>query len=211
VSTVACSWLTFHTVQFAQPFAAEARQFQGPAAAAQSVIDKPATHLGFTADAQRSWHGLLHPIAHRGEINWFSMEQENVVLVPADNDPGGRLVVLTTAGYDPLPPDDLQADMPRRIAFASNVERVRGWYATLPGNLATGVFNFALLGTDGMTFSVWQDDAAMMEAAYRNGTHRTQVDRYKSEKTADRTSFTRARLVQSSGAWHGNWNSADLC
>jgi hypothetical protein len=71
--------------------------------------------------------------------------------------------------------------MPRRIDFVANVERVRAWYATLPANLARGVFNFAPLGTDGMTFSVWKDDAAMqpvahrglvnwMDAAYRAGT-----------------------------------------
>lgn len=51
-----------------------------------------------------------------------------------------------------------------------------------------------------MTFSVWKDDAAMMDAAYRTGTHRAQIDRYKAEKTADRTSFTRARLLASAGA-----------
>ena len=50
----------------------------------------------------------------------------------------------------------------------------------------------------------------MMDAAYRTGTYRAQIDRHKAEKTADRTSFTRARLLASTGAWKGSWNSADL-
>lgn len=177
---------------------------------AQAVIDAPAAHLGFMADALQSWHALLQPIAHRGEVNWFGQDEDGPRLAPSADDPGGLIVALTTAGYDALPPEQLQADMPRRIDFVANVERVRSWYATLPGNLARGVFNFAPLGTDGMTFSVWKDDVTMMDAAYRSGTHRTQIDRYKTEKTADRTSFTRARLLQTAGAWQGSWNSADL-
>lgn len=131
-------------------------------------------------------------------------------LEPFTEDPGGLMVALTTAGYNALPPEQLQADLPRCIDFVSNVERVRTWYSNVQGNLARAVFNFAPLGADGMTFSVWKDDATVMDAAYRGGTHRTQLDRYKSEHTADRTSFTGTRLVHSSGAWQGNWNSADL-
>jgi hypothetical protein len=37
----------------------------------------------------------------------------------------------------------------------------------------------------------------------RPGFHRTQIARYKSEKTADRTSFTRFRPLQTSGQWDG--------
>lgn len=245
MGSASCPWLTFHIAQFAQPIAAEAKSFDGPAAAvvwrfgpdsplgatglrtrigdvwggvglytdraaAQAVIDEPATHLGFMSDALQSWHAMLQPIAHRGEVNWFGPLQGKPTLDTSRDDPGGLMVVLTTAGYDALPPEKLQADLPRRIDFVANVERVRAWYATLPGNLARGVFNFAPLGTDGLTFSVWKEDAAMTDAAYRSGTHRAQIDRYKAEKTADRTSFTRARLVHSSGTWRGNWNSADL-
>lgn len=179
-------------------------------AAAQAVIDAPAAHLGFMADALQSWHALLQPVAHRGLVNWLGRGDGAPTLAVAAEDPGGLMVALTTAGFDALPPEQLQADMPRRIDFVANVERVRAWYATLPANLARGVFNFSPLGTDGMTFSVWKDDAAMMDAAYRTGTHRAQIDRYKAEKTADRTSFTRARLLASAGAWQGDWNSADL-
>lgn len=245
MAAVSCPWLTFHIAQFAQPLAAEARRFDGPAtaalwrfgpdgalggkglrtrtsevwggvalyterAAAQAVIDAPAAHLGFMADAVQAWHALLQPIAHRGEVNWFGDGDGAPRLAPAADDPGGLMVALTTAGYDALPPEQLQAEMPRRIDFVANVERVRAWYATLPGNLARAVFNFAPLGTDGMTFSVWKDDEAMTGAAYRSGTQREQLDRYKAGKTADRTSFTRARLLQSAGAWQGAWRSADL-
>jgi hypothetical protein len=226
LGSASCPWLTFHIAQFAQPLASEAKSFDGPSSAIvwRFGPDSPLganglrTRIGdvwggvglYTAHAMQSWHAMLQPIAHRGEVNWFGPLQGNPTLDVAGDDPGGLMVVLTTAGYDALPPEKLQADLPRRIDFLANVERVRAWYATLPVNLARGVFNFAPPGTDGLTFSVWKEDAAMTDAAYRGGTHRAQIDRYKTEKTADRTSFTRARLVHSSGTWRGNWNSADL-
>jgi hypothetical protein len=61
------------------------------------------------------------------------------------------------------------------------------------------VFQTGSVGTDGMTFTLWENDAAMAEAAYRPGIHRTQLERYKMEQTADHSSFTRERIPLSSG------------
>jgi hypothetical protein len=184
--------------------------FYSDRAAAQAVIDDPEKHLAFTDDALQSWHALLCPLSHRGDLNWFDKPNGAPELASCAQDPGGRLVVITSAGYDQLAPELLAADLPRRIDFIHNVDRVKNWYGTRPGNLARGVFQVAPLGNDGMTFTIWSDDESMMENAYHPGIHRTQLDRYKSEKTADRSSFTRARLIQTTGAWDGLWNSANL-
>jgi hypothetical protein len=114
------------------------------------------------------------------------------------------LVVLTSAGFNDLPRDQLTADMPRRIDFLRNVDRVVEWFATLPTNLAR--VNFSLRSTghiDGLTVSVWDSDEGMLTAAYKSGIHRTQIDRYNAEHTADRSSFTRARLLRAKGSWGG--------
>jgi hypothetical protein len=117
---------------------------------------------------------------------------------------GGRLVVLTSAGFNDLPRDQLMADMPRRIDFLRNVDRVIDWYATLPPNLARANLHLRAMGhIDGLTVSVWESDEAMMAAAYKPGIHHTQLDRYKAEHTADRSSFTRARLLRAKGSWDG--------
>jgi hypothetical protein len=51
---------------------------------------------------------------------------------------------------------------------------------------------------------VWRDDASMSAFAYRAGEHRSQIERYKREQTADRTSFTRFRALRTSGSWNGS-------
>lgn len=174
-------------------------------AAAEAAIDDATTTCDHR-DTIEEWHGLLCPISHRGETAWFGDLKHASRFVPAgrDNDPGGRLVVLTSAGFNALPRDELMADMPRRIDFLRNVDRVVDWYATLPTNLARANFHLRAMGhTDGLTVSVWQSDEAMLAAAYKPGIHRTQIDRYKAERTADRSSFTRARLMRAKGSWDG--------
>jgi hypothetical protein len=174
-------------------------------AAAEAAIDDPMT-LPDCTDAVEAWHGLLCPITHRGETAWFGDLENASRFVPAgrDDDPGGRLVVLASAGFNDLPPDQMTADMPRRLDFLRNVDRVVEWYATLPTNLARANFVLRAMGhIDGLTVSVWESDDAMLAAAYKPGTHRTQIDRYKTEHTADRSSFTRARLLRAKGSWDG--------
>ena len=172
-------------------------------AAAEAVIDDPVRALPFLSGTVEAWHALLCPISHRGQVNWFGRLEDAARFKPSAEDPGGPLVVMTSAGFDPLPREELQADMPRRIDFITNVHRVLDWYASLPGDILPGNFQVGSARTDGMTVSLWRNDTAMMEAAYKPGIHRTQLDRYKTESIADRTSFTRARRVRSVGCWSG--------
>lgn len=50
--------------------------------------------------------------------------------------------------------------------------------------------------------SISCDDPAMASVMYRPGLHREQIDRYKAETTADRTSFTRFRALKSCESWN---------
>jgi hypothetical protein len=170
---------------------------------AEATIVNLRSELAFGHEVAEAWHAILCPISHKGETNWFGSLDRAASFVPVKTDPGGALIALTSAGYNALPPAELKADLPRRIDFIANVDRVRAWYATLPGSVALGIFNPNPIGTDGLTFSLWRDDEAMMAAAYRPGIHRTQLDRYKVEHTADRSSFTRARILRCIGTWDG--------
>lgn len=175
--------------------------FYSSPADAEFVIDNLVSELPFLGEATESWHALLCPISHRGVVNWFGSFEAAAQFEPIANDPGGRLVVLTSAGFDALMPDEIKADLPRRADFLRNVERVRAWYSTLPANLGRAIFTFPPL--DGITVTLWDSDEGMTQAAYAPGIHRSQVDRYKKEHTADRTSFTRARILRSVGTWNG--------
>jgi hypothetical protein len=179
--------------------------FYGDLSEAQAAFANAPGEQHFDRNLVEAWHGLLCPIGRKGENNWFGAVDGAPRLAPAetDPDPRGLLAVVTTAGYKAMTREELKADLQRRADFAANVHRVRDWYATLPGTLALGLFNFMPMGTDGMTFSLWRNDAAMIAAAFRPGMHREQLDRYRTAHTADRTSFMRTRVLNCAGTWEG--------
>ena len=166
---------------------------------AETALAEPGRFLPFLGEAAEAWHALLVPIAHRGECNHLDRDKPGLVLEAHGEDPGGPLVVMTTAGFDLGP----QLDMARVVDFRRNVDQVRQAVSQAEGNVARQVFAPHTVGDDGVTITIWQSDAAMSAFAYRPGEHRDRIDRYKREQTADRTSFTRLRAVRTSGTWDG--------
>jgi hypothetical protein len=72
--------------------------------AAEAVVDDPATYLPSLSGAVEAWHALLCPISHRGQTTWFGRMENAARLVPTITDPGGLLAVMTSAGFNTLPP-----------------------------------------------------------------------------------------------------------
>ena len=169
-------------------------------ASAEAVFAAPESYLPFLGQTVEAWHALLLPVTHRGDVNWRGSVQSGSTVKVASDDPGGPLAVLTSAGYSDPGPEDI----PRIRTFLAGVERVRDFYATLPGNVRRTVFSGAGVdGHDGLTVSLWQDDGAMLAAAYSDGVHREQMDAHRKSAMFDRSSFTRARILSSKGAWDG--------
>jgi len=167
--------------------------------AANSALDSNEHHLPFLSTAVESWHALLVPIVHRGECNHIERSSPGPIFETESRDPGGALFVMTTAGFHAGP----ELDPARLIDFRVHVDRVHGWLKSADGRVASQVFTPHTVGDDGVTMSIWRDDPSMVTTMYKPGTHRTQIDRYKSEKTADRTSFTRFRALRTCGLWDG--------
>lgn len=170
-------------------------------AAAEAVVDAPDAQFGGVPPHAESFHCLLVPIRVSGTCNW--LDACGAALTPTETDPGGPIAVMTSAGYDP----ESAGDVDRMRDFRENVDRVRAWYDTLDANLVNGNF---ITGVDGMTFTLWASDAAMKAAAYGPGVHRTQLDRQLAERMADRTSYTRSRVLRSVGVWGGVAPLAEL-
>lgn len=167
---------------------------------AQAVFDAPEDHLPFLGEAIEAWHALVIPYAHRGEVNWRGTVMDGTSVAVAGADPGGPLVILTSAGYDDPGPEDL----PRIRDFWRGVQDVVDFYAELPGNVRRGVFSGGKVDDhDGATMSLWKDDPSMLAAAYHAGSHRAQLDLHKKTGLFDRSSFTRTRIVASRGTWGG--------
>ncbi|MCY6382865.1 hypothetical protein [Hoeflea prorocentri] len=168
--------------------------------AAQAVFDVPEAHLSFLADPVEAYHALIAPYAHHGEVNWRGETLANDTFAVAKEDPGGPLVVFTSAGFEGRGPEDAE----RIVAFLHGVYAVQDYYAGLPGNIRQAVYSgVGVDGGDGITVSLWQNDAAMMQAAYKPGEHRGQMDNHKKTSRMDRSSFTRARIIASKGSWKG--------
>ena len=153
--------------------------------------------MPFVADTVESWHQLLLPIRHHGHCNHLDRDLPAEIFTVSSTDPGGAAMIITTAGYLPGP------KVERLIAFRRGVDEVDAWLRTVDGCLAHRPFTPHTIGDDGVTFSVWRDDASMLAAAYHPGLHREKIDAHKAVNAFDRSSFTRFRIVDSRGQWDG--------
>lgn len=165
---------------------------------AAAVVADPAAHLPFLDQTTEDWHALAVVIAHRGEVNWSTSTEPHPVLKPLEQDPKGVIAVVTTAGF--LSRDESQHERIR--TFLKKVDAVVEFYGALEENTARSLFNLA--GTpEGMTFSVWRSDRGMMAGAYKPGVHSKYLNEHKEYAMFDRSSFTRLRLLDSTGTWNG--------
>jgi hypothetical protein len=168
-------------------------------AAARAAFDGKRLFMPFVSSATESWHQLLLPIRHHGECNHIDRECPGELFEVPSTDPGGPVMVITTAGFRFGP----ELKMERVIEFRRNVDVVDAWIQQAEGCLASKPFTPHTIGDDGFTMSVWRDDACMLNASYRAGAHRMQIDRHKSENAFDRSSFTRFRILDACGQWDG--------
>jgi hypothetical protein len=150
------------------------------------------------ADANETWSAALRPTRSHGSCNWvdgghFDADGERAT---------GPIAVLTSVGWEVGP--EFEAE--RAIDFGEAVTRVRTamWSNPVDGMTSHQAFNFpGMLTHDGITFTTWRDEAAAVAFAYRGGAHKTEMDRFRLDETADRTSFTRLRPIETHGTWYG--------
>ena len=168
--------------------------------AADAALEAPKSYLPWVSKALEAWHALLLPFTHHGDCNHLDRSNPGKVFEAARSDPGGPLLVLTTAGFN-ISPD---MDMERVKNFRRNVDLVRAWMRDAEGLMDAHNFAPVTRGDDGVTMSLWRDDASMGNFAYRPGLHSRLVERYKAENMADRSSFTRCRIMRTLGQWGGS-------
>lgn len=167
---------------------------------AEAMFNAPEGHLPLISTAVEHWHALAIPVTHRGSVNFGGEVEDNSTITTASDDPKGPLMVLTTAGY--ITSD---AETIRRIQhFMRGVGDVLGFFGEQDGNVRRDVFNGGFDQKEGFTVSLWKNDEAMMKTAYWQGVHRTMMDESRDGSMFDRSSFTRARIVSSSGSWDGD-------
>ena len=167
--------------------------------AAEAMIAAPGDHIPWLGETVAAWHCLSVPVSHRGAVNWRGYLQNGDAVRATPADPGGPLIVLTSAGF--VSRD--AATLPRIKRFVAGVVEVLDAFGAQPSNLRRAAFRGGFEGRDGFTLSLWHSDEGMLQAAYHSGAHRTQVDEDKAGLLSDRTSFTRLRVIRSWGDWEG--------
>ncbi len=150
------------------------------------------------ANASETWSAALRPTRSHGSCNWVDGGQFDASGERAT----GPIAVMTSVGWDIGPGFQPQ----RALDFAEGVGRVRKamWSEPVEGMTSEQSFVFpGILTHDGLTFTTWRDEAAAVAFAYRPGAHKTEMDRFRLDETADRTSFTRLRPIETHGTWFG--------
>ena len=170
----------------------------GDRESAESNLERPESYLSVFPPPTESWHALLLPVTFRGVWNYNNGPNAELRFATEAADPGGPLFVITTGGFDVGP----NFDRSRLVNFRGYSDRVRAMLPTAPARVASEYFS-PTPADDTITMSLWPSDAAMTKTMYGPGVHRQEIDRFKREKTLDRTSFTRLRVLRTLGRWNG--------
>ena len=227
-------WITVHRAKFAQPIDAMEQNFRVPPRAscarvgidthlgedgmpvlnsdvwgawticqnrqvAEQIIDDPDVQFPLLRAAIETWHCLLVPYTHRGDVNWRGVIESGSALRLASGPASGAIAVITTAGYD----SDTSIEPPRIQEFIQNVSRTRDYFSSCKGNRGAALFA-SCDDREGMTFTLWDSEAYMVSAAYGAGMHSKQLEHHRTRPFFDRSSFTRARVISTSGKWDGH-------
>ena len=153
-------------------------------------------------EAQELWSGILEPFRHHGAANYLNRTDPGLLfesMIPADL-ADGPVVAVTTSGWNVSE----GLDMNRVREFGAGVLAVRASMTGVPGLRSQQSFFFpGVLECDPITVTFWRDEGSIRAFAYGQGSHRRQLDRHRAEGLADRTSFTRFRVLCSEGTWYG--------
>lgn len=166
-------------------------------AATQSKSQEP-----WMQGAKEVYGAVLSPYRHKGEVNHLNKEQPGLIFESTGTAPksGEPVVVITTAGFDYAP----GMDMERMRTFSAGVTAVRVSMTGVQGLQSQQSFFFqGVRAVDPMTLTFWESDAAIGHFAYGPGTHKRTMDQHNEKSMMDRSSFTRFRILESTGTWYG--------
>jgi hypothetical protein len=173
------------------------------AESAHSLLERRAQIVPWMDGAREIYGAVLEPFRHKGEANFLNRESPgtifgNLAEPAAVNAP---MVVITSVGWQV----NENLNMKRVEKFGAGVAGVRIGMTAVDGLHSQQTFSFpGRLTVDPVTVSFWRDDAAVRTFSYGPGGHRRQMDILRAEDLADRTSFTRFRVLESVGSWYGS-------
>jgi hypothetical protein len=171
-------------------------------ASAIRFMDRGCEVVPWFADAVETWSAVVRPFRHTGECNYLDQATPGPLFgsVEPPPPPTEPIVIITTVGWVLGP----ALDMNRVAEFGKGANGVRVSMTGTQGLYSQESFFFpGAIQHDPLTVTLWQDSGAARNFAYGPGVHRVQLQRLHEQNLADRTSFTRCRIVRARGSWHG--------
>jgi hypothetical protein len=171
-------------------------------AAAREFVAARGRIAPWMGEACEVYAAVLEPYRHKGEVNFLDRENPGLLFDALGAAAGSAepFVSITSVGWRLGP----ELDMNRVREFANGVMAVRMAMTGMQGLHSQQTFGFEKgIALDPITVTFWKDDAAARQFAYGPAVHKLQMDRFRMEDLADRTSFTRCRVVESWGSWYG--------
>lgn len=170
-------------------------------AAAQRFVASGDSIAPWMGEAVERRSAVLEPFRHVGEVNHLDRLDAGPVFGDLSDPPGPTepLVVITSFGMqkEGLDPERVQV-------FSNGVAAVRTAMTAVDGLHSQQAFTFpGGLEHDPITVTIWHSTAAMRAWAHGPGTHRLYLHKHRKAAMADRTSFTRYRIIQPEGTWYG--------
>jgi len=165
---------------------------------ANDFIDDRAAISPWLKEARETWSAVLQPFNHKGEANYLNKESPCKLFDVLAESPGTNVpvVVITTAGW-------ATPDMNRVKEFGEGAAAVRISMTAVDGLHSQQSFFFpGVIALDPLTVTLWRDAVAVGKFAYGQSTHRMQLDKQQAQNIADRTSFTRCKILSCKGTWH---------
>ena len=165
---------------------------------ANDFIDNKEAISPWLKEAKETWSAVLQPFHYKGEANYLNKENPGKLFEVLAESPGTNVpvVVITTAGWATL-------DMNRVKEFGEGAAGVRISMTAVDGLHSQQSFFFpGVIALDPLTVTLWRDAVSVGKFAYGQSTHRMQLDKQKAQNVADRTSFTRCKILSCKGTWH---------
>jgi hypothetical protein len=169
---------------------------------AQRAVDHRYAVVPWFEEAVEVWAAVLKPFRHLGECNYLDQAAPGPLFASSDSPPESSepIAIVTTSGWTVCE----SLDMNRVREFSNGVLGVRASMTGIEGLHSQQSFFFpGVLQYDPLTVTLWRDAASARAFAYGPGVHKTQMLRHREQNLADRTSFTRCRILRAEGTWHG--------
>lgn len=170
--------------------------------AAQAFVAERGKIAPWLSEARELYEAVLEPYRHKGEVNFLNREKPGLLFESLGEAVGSEepFVAITSVGWNLGP----GLDMDKVREFSNGVSAVRMSMTGMAGLHSQQTFGLSKgLENDPVTVTFWKDDAAVRQFAYGPAVHKLQMDKYRMHDLADRTSFTRCRVMESVGTWYG--------